>query len=99
VNYFADRNPEISEFISSNESQTEQKPTYTADEMILIAIPGRALKVYFSYNREIMKQIKKIPYCQWNHDENCWSVPYSERFIAEIKQIAAGNGLKLQFRE
>ena len=99
VNYFADRNPEISEFISSNESQTEQKPTYTADEMILIAIPGRALKVYFSYNREIMKQIKKIPYCQWNHDENCWSVPYSERFIAEIKQIAAGNGLKLQLRE
>ena len=99
LNYFANRNAEINELRLANDIQTEQRPGYTADEMLLISIPGKALKVYFAYNREIVKLIKKIPYCQWNHDENCWSVPYSERFIAEIKHIAVGNGLKLRFQE
>jgi len=99
LNYFADRNAEINEIVPAKDTKSEQKPTYTAKEMLLIAIPGKALKVYFSYNTEIMNQVKKFPYCQWNHDENCWSMPYSERFVAEIKQIAADYGLKFLFRE
>lgn len=99
LQHFADRNPQVSESQPINETDSTNQPTFTAEEMLIISIPGRAIKVYFSYNREILKQIRNIPYCLWNHDENCWSLPFSEKFLAEIKQIAIQNGLKIRLQE
>lgn len=93
--YFSNRNPKISEFIAQQEVNVE-RPSFTKNEMLVINFSNRKLKVYFSFNKEIAQQVKRIPYSTWNGYEFCWEVSSSDRFMTELKQIAQQNGLEFR---
>lgn len=67
--YFSSRTPVIKEYVLHNEYQeTVLKPEFTKEELLVINNSNKVLKVYFSYNKEITFEIKKIPYSRWNAD-------------------------------
>ena len=37
--------------------------------------------------------------CVWNSDKRCWEIPYSEKFLEEVKQIAAQFELNFIYHE
>ena len=93
--YFNARNPTITELFSTEPAeQTTTQPTFTRTEMLVINHSQKSFKVYFSFNKEMVVEIKKIPYTQWFADGHYWSIPYSEKYLDELKQIAENFSLR-----
>ncbi len=104
-NYFAGRNAAITEHTqelilpSKQAAQAPIQPVFTRDDLLAVNVAGRILRIYFSFNREILVQIKRFPMNRWNASLNCWEIPCSEKFIAEVKKIAENSGLNFKYHE
>ena len=103
--YFGNRKVELVEHkpdeqnkISSDQA-INQQPTFTKNDFLVINNSNRVLKLYFSFNKNLSLQLKQIPYCSWNADKRCWEIPYSEKFLAEVKAIAEQHLLNFIYHE
>lgn len=96
--YFGNRDVEITEHEHTAQINTEQ-PTFSRDEFLVINNSNRILKLYFSYDKNLSLQLKQIPYCMWNGDKRCWEIPYSEKFLSEVRVIAGQYGLNYIYHE
>lgn len=100
--YFGNRHAVITKHnaeLPSNNTETNKQPTFTKNDFLVINSSSRILRLYFSFNTAISKQLKMIPMCVWNSDKHCWEIPYSEKFLAEVKQIATQFALNFIYRE
>jgi len=100
--YFGNRNAVITEHnaeLTINNSEVDKQPTFTKNDFLVINSSSRVLRLYFSFNTGISKQLKQIPLCVWNSDKRCWEIPYSEKFLAEVKQIASQFALNFIYSE
>lgn len=97
--YFKDRKVNWHDKTAEMLPKNVEPPSYKSNELLLINYSSRNLKIYFVYNLDIVKELKKIPFCIWNMQEHCWIAPYSERYITEIRSIALQNGLIFSYRE
>lgn len=69
------------------------------NELLVIKTNGGRLKLYFGFNKEITKLIRQIPYHTWNGKNKFWSIPDAEKYLIEIKQMAAMQGLQVLYEE
>lgn len=100
--YFNKKDAEITEHnfqLQTIETEATKYPTFTKNDFLVINTSNRTLRLYFVYNVEISKLLKKIPMCVWNSDRRCWEIPYSEKFLEEVKQIAAQFVLNFNYHE
>lgn len=100
--YFNKKGAEITEIniqLPSTESQEAKHPAFTKTDFLVTNTSNRTLRLYFVYNVEISKLLKKIPMCVWNSDRRCWEMPYSEKYLDHIKQIAAQFVLNFVYHE
>ena len=69
------------------------------NELLVIKTNGGRFKLYFGFNKEITKLIRQIPYHTWNGKNKFWSIPDAEKYLIEIKQMAAMQGLQVLYEE
>jgi integrase/recombinase XerD len=48
---------------------------------------------------EIISLIREIPYCRWDAKNRWWTVPYSDKIITRLKEIALGLGLEFHLEQ
>ena len=46
-----------------------------------------------------LKLIKKYPYHSWDTKNKWWTIPFSEKYLAEIQALATENGFHVIFEE
>lgn len=97
--YFAKREPVVTRHEALLEQTLIENPEFNKDEMLIINNSGKTLKLYFHYNRELHFEVKKIPYCHWHNVEHCWTIPYSEKFVGELKNLAFQFSLRIKYLE
>jgi integrase/recombinase XerD len=97
--YFQERNPEIKEYHSGVEKTNIADTTSFTKDQLLVINNFRILKVYFSYSKNMLAEIKKMSYRSWHGEEQCWTVPSSEKFKTELKEMAERNSLEFIYRE
>lgn len=95
--YFQNRdiivNDEKDNKISSNKTIIPE-----ANSVQVINSHNRILKVYFTYNQDLIKIIKTIALCYWNIDDRCWNIPYSELNIEKLREIAKDHNYQFQYK-
>lgn len=97
--YFRKRNPEITEYHSTVEKQNDETEHTFSKNEILVVNNFRILKVFFSYSASIVREIKSIPYSGWQAEATYWTVPVSDKYIGELKQIAKRYSLNFIYKE
>lgn len=99
-NYFKER---ITELIIHQESETnicsDTKRKIGTNEFVIIKTKAGRLKLFFGFNRDLTKAVRTIPYCNWNAYSKCWSVPFAEKFLNELKIIATFQNLSITYEE
>ena len=68
------------------------------DKVKVLNIQNRILRIYFTYNRTLIEEIKKIALSRWNSVENCWTIPYNEQNADKTRELAKNNGLKWDYQ-
>jgi len=101
--YFGSRTVDIVEHKSDEQNSQNQsspaQPAYSRNDLLVINHSNRFLKIYFAFNKELSAALKKIPYCSWDADNKCWTIPYSEKFLAEVKIISGQYALDFNYHE
>lgn len=99
--YFSGRSVTVTERKADNQTEITktQQPAFTKNDLLAVNVSGKILRVYFSYNLEIIRQVKQIPMSKWDNDRSCWTMPYSEKFKNEVKNIATEHELNFLYYE
>ena len=87
---------EISE-TTTIENKSGQTRNIEKNEMLVVETAKGRLKIYFAYDKLVSKKIKDFPYCKWDKGEKCWSIPYAENYIKELRRFAEENKIKFTF--
>jgi len=98
--YFNERISEliVHENFEVKTSIDSQRKIKTNQLLIIKTIAGR-LKLIFGFNKELSYHIKTMPFNNWDTKNKWWSIPYSEKFLYEIKTKAQSQGLEILYEE
>lgn len=98
--YFGDRISEV--YIDPNiniSSSTDILSKIEKDELFIIKTNSGRLKLFFTFNNDLTKAVKSFPYYTWNDQEKYWSIPYTEKYLEEIKNYASNLCFKYTYKE
>jgi len=73
--------------------------TISRNEMLIIRTSRGRLKLIFAYNAALSNYIKKMPYYSWDAKNKWWTIPWSERFLEEIRDLAKTIHLEVIYEE
>jgi len=98
--YFKER---ISELIIHEEFEAkiraDAQKTIKANDLLIIKTNAVRLKLIFGFNKELSYLLKKMPFHSWDSVNKWWTVPFSEKFLTEIKVTAKAQNLNVLFEE
>lgn len=57
------------------------------------------LKLLFGYNKSLTTAIKKMPFRSWDAKNKWWSIPFSDKLLAELQAIIKEIGFTFRFEE
>ncbi len=73
--------------------------TIKRNELLVIRTISGRLKLIFAYNAVLSNYIKKMPYNFWHGKNKWWTIPWSERFLEEIRDLAKTLQLEIIYEE
>ena len=96
-------NKRISEFEFHEEIEINPEPEVykkiSKKEVLIVKTNNGRLKLFFDQNKEFIMAIKSMPFNSWNAKYKYWSIPYSDKFLNEIKLYASNLNLKCIYEE
>lgn len=69
------------------------------NELLIIKTTTGRLKLILAYNTEMIRIIRKFPFHFWDSKNKWYSIPYSEKFLEEIREAAKENDLEVVYEE
>jgi integrase/recombinase XerD len=99
--YFGQRifDLKIHDQIENNQPNATTTPIINSNDVYIYKTGNKRLRLLFGYIPALIKVIKTIPYSNWDAKNKWWSVPYTEQFLAEIKQEIENSNLILKYEE
>lgn len=99
LQYFGER---ISQIVRHDTPSTEppvQARSIDKNQILVIRTRTGRLKLIFGYNSALAQLVKTIPYYQWDPKNKWWTIPYSEKFLDDVKRKIAELGWTLLYEE
>jgi len=95
--YFQERKTRIEE-IESIRIDESLHPNYQSKQLLAVNRHNKTLRLYFAYNQAVLFQVKQLPLCRWNSSESCWTLPFRENTLQQIRSIAEEAALEFVYQ-
>ncbi|MCX6250025.1 MAG: site-specific integrase [Bacteroidetes bacterium] len=69
------------------------------NELLLIKTNNGRLKLIFAFNKPLSYIIKEMPFNYWDTKNKWWTIPYSEKFLHDIKNTAKSQSFNILYEE
>lgn len=102
--YFAERLVECKEMKALDAAGAETAKTKAnlnakANELLIIQSPAGQLRLILVFNPDFNRLIREIAYSRWDARNRWWTVPYSDKIINRLKDIALELGLQFRLEQ
>jgi site-specific recombinase XerD len=98
--YFGSRVSQIIEYQATVAPNMAAQPrNQTAQEVLIYRHNASRLRVIFGYQPALVKAIKTLPFCKWDAKNKWWTLPYSDKIVAQIRQAATDEKLSVSYQE
>ncbi len=98
-NHFKDRIDELIIHEKFDIEVSNEKRTLSANDLLIIKTKTGRLKLIFAFNKEFMNFLKQFPYHSWDSKNKWWTIPYSEKYLEDLKLFAAEKGYTTVYEE
>jgi integrase/recombinase XerD len=85
--------------VSDNIEIDHLKRSINKNQVLCIRTLKGRVNIIGAFNNELIRAIRKIPYYSWDRNNKWWSIPFSERFIEDIKNFCQAQQLTFLFEE
>jgi len=97
----------LKEYFGARLKEITEEPVFYSDmkikpvktNLLVIKTTSGSLRIIFSFNKELAGEIRKFPFSKWNAENRWWMMPFAEKFVDEIKQLAEKYALNFVFEE
>lgn len=98
--YFKDRISNIT-IHQGIEAKTGKETTQKIDakDVLVIKTQTNRLRVIFGFNKALTLAIKKMPFWSWDSKNKWWTIPFSNRLLAQIQEVVKNEGLNFRYEE
>lgn len=69
------------------------------NDLYIIKTKTWRIRLLFGFNRGLLDLIKKHPYRSWDAKNKWWTIPYSTKYLDELKAEAEKQGMKIIYEE
>lgn len=69
------------------------------NEVLCIKTTSGRLKVLFGFHKAVIHAIKKMPFHSWDSKNKWWSIPYSDKLFAQLREVIVHEGLQLRYED
>ena len=69
------------------------------NELLIIRTLAGRLKLIFGFDSEMAKLLKSFAFHRWDATNKWWTVPYTEKYLAEIEELAGAKSMKVTYEE
>jgi site-specific recombinase XerD len=80
-------------------TSADSRRTIKTNQFLIIKTTSGRLKLIFEFNNELTSYIKKMPFNNWDSKNKWWTIPFSEKFLQEIKSKAMTNCFDILYEE
>jgi len=94
--FFGKRIKEITEELPENQ---ETKTFAEKNNLLVVRTASGSLKLIFGFNKDLANAIRKFPFNKWSAENRWWTIPYAEKFIAELRQLSEEHNLTFIYEE
>ena len=97
--HFGERLASVIQHETTSIASNSQPRMVEKNQVLVIKTRSGRLKLIYGYNSALNKTIKTIPYYHRDQKNNCWTIPFSDQFLEEVKRKIEELGLTLIFEE
>lgn len=65
------------------------------DEILIIRKRSGRMRLIFRFDKDFQQKIKEFAYSGWDSKNKWWTIPYSDKYIEELKAFGEEKGLKV----
>jgi len=98
--YFGERLESVTQLTHyENQTSSTEKRLIEENTLLLIKTTAGRIRAIFGYNPTLTHEIKKIPYSNWDAKNKWWSIPFTDKILENIKDVATTHNLRIQYEE
>jgi len=98
--YFGERLESVTQLTHyENQTSSTEKRLIEENTLLLIRTTAGRIRAIFGYNPTLTHEIKKIPYSNWDAKNKWWSIPFTDKILENIKDVATSHNLRIQYEE
>jgi integrase/recombinase XerD len=98
--YFGERIVALTLFDSMDvKAGTTGRQAIKRHEVLFLKTRSGRVKIIAFFNKALIHAIKQIPYSRWDASNKWWTIPYSEQFMATLREVCDNQKLEVIVEE
>lgn len=95
--YFRDRISQIIIHKAIEVKTGEKTHKIEEKEVLVVRTKANRLKIIFGFNKALTQAIKKMPFWSWDSTNKWWTIPFSDKLLADIEAVSKQENLVLRY--
>lgn len=96
--YFKDRIKEFRIIKTEAIQNGDSRYSYSINQFLVVNNKGKQLKIFFYYQKDLVRKIRELLFSKWDSLERCWILPFSDSFVKELRSISCDAGLEFVYK-
>ncbi|MCP9765632.1 recombinase XerD [Lacihabitans soyangensis] len=98
-NYFGERISSLEEIQTETIAINQKNYDRAKNELLAVRTPNNRLKISVDYHKEVVRKLKQFPYLKYDQKTKTWSIPYNEKYVSDLRNIAETEKQKFKYIE
>ena len=98
-NYFGERLKQLEEIQTETIAINKKNYDRAQNELLAIKTTNNRIEISIDYHKEVVRKLKQFPYLKYDQKTKIWSIPYNEKYISDLRNIADTENQKFNYIE
>lgn len=96
-NYFGERISSVEEIQTETIAINKKVYDRTKNELLAVRTAKNRIEISADYHKEVVRKLKQFPYLKYDQKTKIWSIPYNEKYVSDLKNIAETEKQKFNY--
>jgi integrase/recombinase XerD len=97
--YFGERISSVEEIQTETIAINQTIYDRAKNELLAVRTANNRIEISADYHKEVVRKLKQFPYLKYDQKTKIWSIPYNEKYVSDLRNIAETEKQKFNYLE